>query len=86
MRARLGDDGTTVGVADQHDRPVLRVDDLPRRGDVTLERQGRVLDDVARQHQRLDLPERLETKVQPLSAGSVGFSSRRPQVGRVGRE
>jgi len=46
MGARLGDDRPAVGVADEHDRPVLRVDDPPGRGDVALERQRRILHDA----------------------------------------
>jgi hypothetical protein len=41
--AGLADDGAAVGVADEHDRAVLRVDDQPRRGGVALQRQGGVL-------------------------------------------
>src|SRR6185437_5923688 len=39
----FGDDGAAVGVADEHDRVVLRVDDQPGRGGIALKRQGRVL-------------------------------------------
>jgi hypothetical protein len=39
----FGDDGAAVGVADQHDRAVLRVDDAPRRSGVARQRQSGVL-------------------------------------------
>ena len=41
--AGFADDGAAPGVADKHDRAVLRVDDQPRRGGVALQRQGGVL-------------------------------------------
>ena len=43
--AGFADDGAAPGVADKHDRAVLRVDDQPRRGGVALQRQGWVLHD-----------------------------------------
>jgi len=56
-------------VADQHDRGVFRVDDQLRRGGVTGQRQGRVLD-------RADaVAVGLEQVVDPLPAGSVDESA-----------
>ena len=37
MRARFGDDGAAVGVADEHDRPVLGVDDPPGGRGIVLQ-------------------------------------------------
>ena len=45
VRAGLSDDRPTVGVADENDRPVLRVDHPPSSRGVTLERQRWVLHD-----------------------------------------
>jgi hypothetical protein len=41
--ACFGDDRAAVGVADEHDRPVLRVGDQARGRGVALQRQGWVL-------------------------------------------
>ena len=43
--AGFGDDCSAVGVADQDDWPVLRVNDAPGGHDVIGQRQRRVLDD-----------------------------------------
>ena len=44
--ACFGDDGAAVGVADQHDRAVLGVEDPPGGGGVAVQGQGRVLHDA----------------------------------------
>ena len=44
MVAGLGDDSPAIGVADEDDRFVLRVDDAFGRGDVVGERDRRILD------------------------------------------
>jgi len=44
--ARLGDDGAAVGVADQHGRSVLGIEDPPGGGGVPFQGQGGVLHDA----------------------------------------
>jgi hypothetical protein len=56
-------------VADENDRPALRVDGLPRRCDVTLERQRRVL------HDGDVVAVLLEQVVDPLPSGPVHESA-----------
>ena len=43
VSAGFADDRAAVGVSDEHDRAVLRVDDHPRGGGVARQRQGGVL-------------------------------------------
>ena len=63
--AGFGDDGTAVGVADQHDRTRLLVEHASGGGNVTDERQGLVLHDV-----NVDALAG-EYVVHPLPAGAV---------------
>jgi hypothetical protein len=44
--ACFGDDGAAVGVADQHDRAILSVEDPSGGGGIAFQRQGGVLNDA----------------------------------------
>ena len=65
VRTGLRDDCSTVGVTHQDGWAVLSVQDEPRRGDIALEGQGRVLDDADVE------PFLHEEAVDPLPAGAV---------------